>query len=113
MAKLDTTFVSIKSDSNPSIYTVTLDGMGRALACTCPAGQRAVPCKHLFRAESRQAYKEAQAVLGVKEATALFTGVVKLYKGRKEGVRAGIEAVIGAAFDPEDYRVKSFVRAES
>lgn len=48
-----TKIVSIKSDSDSSTsYDVELRN-GRAVACSCPAAQRGLDCKHLWRAESR------------------------------------------------------------
>lgn len=109
--------VQVKSDRNPKTkYTVTLDDEGHAIACTCPAGENARACKHLYRAESQSVFAPAIDKLvedgkanSKKQVLSMFARKVVINKG---DMNLTIAQLIEAAFGSEHplARVPAFPR---
>jgi len=98
--------VEIRSDSSAAIYKVAVDTKNdEAIACSCPAGQKRTPCKHLYRARVRAGGSFAKAVdtLIERGVAADKHAVLKVYKQRVEesNVNDAIASIIRAAFGVE------------
>jgi len=97
-------FVKVDSDTVPDTqYTVAVDLDGpEALDCSCPAGQKKVPCKHLYRGKAigTGAFREAAELLikqGVVKGKAHFLEQFEK-KVALVGKNEAIAAVIKKAF---------------
>ena len=66
----------MRSDSDSQTYYLTDPAAG---TCTCPAGKRGQPCKHLLRAKYRPLYDQAREALVLSKKAEDDAAVDRIY----------------------------------